>query len=107
MFQLIDGLPETVIAVRGVGRVNADDYRTVLAPAIGRATTDGQRTRLYLELGQGFEGYDASALLADSQVGLGHLGSFERMAVVTDMGTGRDPPVRAAHPGRRPSVHGG
>ncbi len=84
MFQTIDGMPGTVIAVRAVGRVTADDYRTVLTPAIDRATTDGRKARLYLELGEGFDGYDPSALLADTTVGMGHFTSFERIAVVTD-----------------------
>jgi hypothetical protein len=39
---------------------------------------------LLLELGDGFEGYDPGAILADATVGGGHLGSFERIAVVTD-----------------------
>jgi len=84
MFQTIDGMPEGVIAIRGVGRVTADGYRAVLVPAIERATSERRKVRLYLELGEGFEGYDASAVLADTTVGIGHLGSFERIAVVTD-----------------------
>ena len=84
MFETIDAMPEGVVAVRGVGRVTADDYRSVLEPAIEGATASGRRTRLYLELGEGFEGYDMSAMLADTKVGLGHLASFERIAVVSD-----------------------
>jgi hypothetical protein len=85
MFQIIDGMPESVVAVRGVGRVTGDDYRTVLDPAIDRATADGRKARLYLELGEAFEGYDASAMLADASVGVGHWTSFERIALVTDV----------------------
>ena len=84
MFQTIEGMPEGVVAVRGVGRVTGDDYRTMLDPAIEAATAGGRKARLYLELGQGFEGYDASAMLADTSVGMGHWTSFERIAVVTD-----------------------
>ncbi len=84
MFETIDGMPGAVVAIRGVGRVTPDDYRSMLVPAIEVATSSGRRTRLYLELGEGFEGYDPGALLADTEVGMAHLASFERIAVVTD-----------------------
>jgi hypothetical protein len=53
-------------------------------PATERAMAGGRKAKLLLELGDGFEGYDPGAILADATVGGGHLGSFERIAVVTD-----------------------
>jgi hypothetical protein len=84
MLEPIEGLPDGVIGVRAVGRVTADDYTTVLAPAIEHATQGGQKVRLLLDLGDGFEGYDASGMLADAGLGMEHLHSFEKVAVVTD-----------------------
>ena len=84
MLAILDGFGDDVVAVRGTGLVTADDYRTILNPAIAAATADGRKVRLYLEFGEGFEGYDTSAMLADSTFGAGHLGSFERVAIVTD-----------------------
>jgi hypothetical protein len=84
MFEPIDGLPEGVVGFRAMGRVSGDDYRSVLAPAVDRATADGRKARLLLELGAGFEGYDPSAVAADAGIGLEHFRSFERVAVVTD-----------------------
>jgi hypothetical protein len=84
VFELIDGFDEGTVAVRGVGMVTATDYKTVLAPAIERATADGRKARLLLELGSRFEGYDSSAMLADSTLGIGHFASFDRIAIVTD-----------------------
>jgi hypothetical protein len=84
MLELIDGYPETVVAVRGSGTVTGEDYADVLAPAVAQATADGRKARLLLELDEGFDGYDASALRADAGVGIGHFTSFERIAVVTD-----------------------
>jgi hypothetical protein len=84
MLELIDGYPENVVAVRGRGTVTGDDYTDVLVPAIRRATAAGGEARLLIELGEEFDGYDASALRADAGVGIGHFGSFERIAVVTD-----------------------
>jgi hypothetical protein len=83
-FEPIGGFADNVIALKAVGRVSADDYRNVLNPAVERATATGRKARLLLDLGDGFEGYDVSAMFADAGLGAGHLGSFERMAVVTD-----------------------
>jgi SpoIIAA-like len=84
MFELIDGFPAGTVAIRATGTVTADDYKAVLAPAVTAATADGAKARLLLVMGEGFEGYDTSAMLADTSLGIGHLGSFERIAVVTD-----------------------
>lgn len=84
MFETIEGFGDDVVALRGTGTVTGDDYRTVLAPTIERATIGGRKAKLLLELGDGFEGYDPGAILADATVGGGHLGSFERIAVVAD-----------------------
>jgi hypothetical protein len=84
MFELVSGLPPNVIGIRARGRVDGSDYASVLVPQVEAATAAGQRTRLLLVLGEGFEGYDPSAMLADTEVGIRHLRSFERIAVVTD-----------------------
>jgi hypothetical protein len=80
----IEGLPDNVIALRAVGRVTSADYENTLGPAIAKATEGGRKARLLLELGEGFEGYDPSAMFADAEVGMGHMGDFDRVAVVTD-----------------------
>jgi hypothetical protein len=45
---------------------------------------------MLIVLGPDFEGYDASGVMADAGLGFGHMGSFERIAVVTDVGWIRD-----------------
>ena len=62
----------------------------MLVPAVARATAGGSKARLLVELGASFEGYDPSAMMADASLGLGHFGSFERIAVVTDAAWIRD-----------------
>ncbi len=84
MFEAIDGFPSGVVAVRGVGRVTADDYRAVLMPRIGKAATGGRKVRLYLEFGDGFDGYAPSAMLADARLGISEFSAFERVAAVSD-----------------------
>jgi hypothetical protein len=89
MFVLMDGFPAQVVAARGVGRINGDDYK-VLAPAVAAATEGGRKARLLVILGPEFEGYDPSGILADATLGIGKLDAFERIAIVTDVGWIRD-----------------
>lgn len=84
MLEPIDGLGERTIAVRAVGKVSGDDYQRVLVPVVDAATAGGHKARLYLELGEEFEGYEAGGMAADAALGLGHFTDFERMALVTD-----------------------
>lgn len=84
MFQEIGGFGGNVVALRGTGVVTAQDYRVVLGPAVEAAGRGGQKVRLLLELGEGFEGYDPGAMVADATLGMGHLGAFEKIAIVTD-----------------------
>jgi hypothetical protein len=84
MFEPIEGLPGDVIALRAVGQVTGEDYAEVLVPAVDRATAEGRKVRLLIELGPSFDGLDPGAVLADAGVGIRDFNAFERLAVVTD-----------------------
>jgi hypothetical protein len=90
MYELMDRSPLHVVAVRGSGRITSDDDHEVLVPAVDRATAGGRKARLLVELGPVFEGYGPSAMMADAGLGIGHFGSIERIAVMTDATEIRD-----------------
>lgn len=85
MLELLSGFPDNVVAIEGVGEVNADDYREVLIPATEAALKSSNRIRLLYVLGERFEGVTAGAALEDLKLGLEHLLGWETMAVVTDV----------------------
>lgn len=85
MITLLEGFPDNVVAVRAEGQVTAQDYDKVLIPAVETALTRSKRLRFYYEIGPGFTGMDLGAMLKDIGVGFGHLGQWERIAVVTDI----------------------
>jgi len=62
MLKLIDGLPANVVAIEASGKVEAENYRTVLDPAA------------------------AAAMWEDTKLGFHDLSAWERIAVVTDYG---------------------
>jgi hypothetical protein len=85
MLEIMKGFPETILAVRGTGRVSAEDYRDTLIPEALRRIRQHGSLRLLCELGPQFEGMTPGAIWADTKLGLTHWGDFGRMAIVTDV----------------------
>ncbi|MGB5366203.1 MAG: STAS/SEC14 domain-containing protein, partial [Polyangiales bacterium] len=85
MIELMTDLPDRVLGLRARGEVTADDYRTVLVPAIEERLSKHRKVRLLYVIGDEFKGYSGGAAWEDAKVGMKHLTSFERVAVVTDV----------------------
>lgn len=85
MIELMTDLPDRVLGLRARGEVSAQDYKTVLVPAIEEKLTKHKRARLLYVLGDDFDGYTGGAAWEDAKVGMKHLTAFERVAVVTDV----------------------
>ena len=84
MLELIEGMPENVVAIRASGDVTAEDYETVLVPAVEARLKKSDKIRFLYELGPEMSGFTAGAMWQDAKVGMSHLLSFEKIAVVTD-----------------------
>ena len=86
MLTLIKDLPEGVVGVEADGKVTAEDYERVLVPAVeaARAKAGDGRIRLLYVLGHEVPDYTAGAAWEDAKLGLGHLRSWERIAIVGD-----------------------
>jgi hypothetical protein len=88
MVEPLDGTPPGTLGFRATGTVTADDYRDVLLPPL-RAAAEAGEVRMVFAIGPGFEKFEPGALLEDSKVGLtlglGHLSSWRRTALVTDI----------------------
>ena len=85
MIELIEGLPNGVVGLEAVGKVTADDYERVAQPAVERALESHDRIRLVHVLGERLESHTAGAVWKDATLGISHVGSFDRIAVVTDL----------------------
>jgi len=84
MIKFIEGLPDNVIAVEAVGKVEADDYKNVLDPAITKAIEAHHKLRFLYVIGEAYDGYTTGAMWQDTKVGLGDRKAWERIAVVSD-----------------------
>ncbi len=86
MIEIVKGFPDSVVGFLAKGRVTRQDYLEVVVPAIEAARKDHTKLRLYYELGAQFSEIDLGAEWEDLKLGIEHYSSWERVAVVTDVG---------------------
>lgn len=67
-----------------IGEITADDYKKTLWPLFDTARKKGKKVRLLLNFGKEFKGYSAGAIWEDAVLGLKHLRTMERCALVSD-----------------------
>ena len=88
MIQELSDLPAGVIGFEASGRLRAEDYRDVILPALERAAAAGE-VRFVIVM-RDFGGMSGGAVWQDLTVGIEHLRSWKRIAVVTDIAWMRD-----------------
>ena len=84
MLQQLSDLPESVLGFRASGELAAEDYRTVLVPAVEAALETRDKLRLLYILGADLHGFSAGAAWQDTKVGMEHVTRWEKVAVVSD-----------------------
>lgn len=84
MLERYQSAPNNVLAIRAVGKITDDDYKTVLIPAVEDQIKATGKVRLVYVIGLEFEDFSARAALDDALLGVVHWRDFERIAVVTD-----------------------
>ncbi|MCG6887097.1 MAG: STAS/SEC14 domain-containing protein [Proteobacteria bacterium] len=84
MLELIEDMPGNVLAIKASGEVTAEDYETIMVPAVEARLKQFDKVRMLYELGPEMNGFTAGAMWQDAKVGMSHLLSFEKIAVVTD-----------------------
>ena len=84
MIEMIDVPGDDTIGFAAKGEVSGSDYETVLVPAIEQALQEHDKINLLYVLGDDFTGYELAAMWDDTKVGMSHLFSWRRIAMVTD-----------------------
>jgi hypothetical protein len=77
-------LPSGVIGFEASGKLQAEDYRDVLLPALERTAAEGGGIRCVIVI-TNFDGLSAGALWQDLRMGVEHLRAWKRIALVTDI----------------------
>jgi hypothetical protein len=83
MIKELSDMPSGVIGFEVAGKIQAEDYRDVVLPAIERAAKAGE-VRFLLVIRE-FQGMSGGALWQDLKVGVEHLRAWKRIALVTDI----------------------
>ena len=85
MITPIPNLPEHALGFTASGKVTGSDYENIIIPTVENALKNHFEINLLYHLGPDFEGFDAAAVWDDAKLGLGHITSWNRIAVVTDV----------------------
>jgi SpoIIAA-like len=79
----LDDLPSGVIGFEVVGKLQAEDYRDVVLPALEQAARAGE-VRFVILMPE-FHGMTPGALWQDLKVGIEHFRAWKRIALITDI----------------------
>jgi hypothetical protein len=83
MIKVLNDMPAGVIGFEANGKLEAEDYRDVVLPALERTAEAGDIR--FLIVIQDFDGISGGALWQDLKVGVHHLRAWKRIALVTDI----------------------
>jgi len=83
MLELLQPTTGNLVSVDASGTVTAEDYESVLIPAIQEALKSHDKVRVLLQL-EPSTGFTAGAMWDDTKFGLAHYFSFEKLALVSD-----------------------
>ena len=83
MLNAIADLPPGVIGFELSGKLQTEDYRDVLLPALQKAAANGE-VRIVLVLPK-FDGATGGAIWQDLKMGVEHWRAWKRIALVTDV----------------------
>ena len=84
--KMIEGLSADVVAYEVSGTLTSLDYQEVITPLVEEKLKTHDKLKILVVLGEDFDGATASAMWDDARLGLSHLTSFSKMAVVSDIG---------------------
>jgi hypothetical protein len=79
----LDALPGGVVGFEASGKIAAEDYRDVVLPALEQAAKAGE-IRFVIVM-RDFDGMSGGAIWQDLKMGIEHLRSWKRIALVTDI----------------------
>ena len=85
MIEKIKNLPENVIGFNAKAQVTGKDYEKILIPLVEEKLKKFAKLNLLYHLGDEFEKFEPRAMWDDTKVGLMHLCSWNKIAVVTDV----------------------
>ena len=84
MIAIMNGLTDNVLGASAMGEVTDEDYEFTLIPAVEEKLKTNKKVRLFYHLGSDFTGFELTAVFDDAKMGIKHLTSWDRIALVSD-----------------------
>ena len=85
MLTMIEGLPDHVIGIRITDKLRTEDYEKQLIPMVNAKLENHRKLDLLCCIEGEWKGMEAGAVWQDLRLGLGRIGHWARMAIVTDI----------------------
>lgn len=85
MLTMIEGLPDHVIGIRINDKLRAEDYENQLIPLVNARLAQHHKLDLLCCIEGEWKGMEAGAVWQDLRLGLGKIGHWARMAIVSDI----------------------
>lgn len=85
MIEQLANLPAHTLGFRASGKVTGHDYESTLMPAVELALKSHLSINLIYHIAENFESFDTAAVWDDAKIGLKHLSSWHRIAVISDL----------------------
>ncbi len=85
MIKKIPDLPDNALGFTAKGTVTANDYESIIIPAVEELFSRQGKIRFLYHLGEEFTRFEAGAMWDDTKLGMKHFTGWERMAVVSDI----------------------
>jgi hypothetical protein len=85
MVEKIPDLPDNVLGFTAKGTITANDYKSIMIPAVEAIFARCGKVRFLYHLGEDYSGIEAGAMWDDAKLGLKHFADLQRMAVVSDV----------------------
>ncbi|MBN2616297.1 MAG: STAS/SEC14 domain-containing protein [Bacteroidales bacterium] len=82
MIKIVPESKKNVLIAKAEGKLTNRDYTEILIPRLEFIINNYGKARLLLDMGDQFQGWQASALWDDTRFGLTHKNSFEKMGVI-------------------------
>ena len=86
MISILNDAPENVVAFRATGKVDKEDYKHVVIPAIDALVKKQGKINFMLVLDTSIKNFSIGAFLQDLGVGLKHFTKWHRMAIISESG---------------------
>ena len=77
-------LPGNVLGISAEGKITADDYITIIIPALEEMLKSNKTFRLLYYIGPDFTGIELGAVFDDVNVAFKHISALGRIAIISD-----------------------